>query len=97
MICTWLNQTFFQTEFKEWNIERNNVNHEELLHKSNNKKGCIRKKALNLEPEFCPPDILHMKKGIISKLLNQVVDWVVLQGKEKELISQMKEHKIPFT
>ena len=52
---------------------------------------------MDIEPTCCPPDILHMKKGIISKLLNQVVDWVILQGKEEKLIGQMKEHRIPFT
>ena len=61
------------------------------------KKGCIRKPLLQIEPTSCPLDLLHMKKGIISKLLNQLVDWVVLQGKEKQLIQQMKQHKIPFT
>ena len=60
------------------------------------KKGCICKPVMEIEPTNCPPDILHMKKGIISKLLNQVVDWVVIQGKERLLIAQMKEHKIPF-
>ena len=60
------------------------------------KKGCIRKPAICLEPTSCPPDLLHMKKGIISKLLNQLVDWVVVQGKEKELVDQMKQHRIPF-
>ena len=58
--------------------------------------GCVRRKAISIEPACCPPDILHIKKGIISKLLNQVVDWVILQGKEHKLIEQMKEHKIPF-
>ena len=61
------------------------------------KKGCIRKPMIKLELTSCPPDLLHMKKGIISKLLNQLVDWVVVQGKERKLIEQMKEHKIPFT
>ena len=68
-----------------------------LMCDSKLKKGCIRKPFIQLEPTSCLPDLLHMKKGIISKLLNQLVDWVVLQGKEKQLIQQMKEHKIPFT
>ena len=67
-----------------------------LLDGSKLKKGCIRKPVMQIEPTNCPPDTLHMKKGIITKLLNQVVDWVVLQGKESQLIAQMKEHKIPF-
>ena len=60
------------------------------------KKGCIQRPFMQIDPTCCPPDILHMKKGIISKLINQVVDWVILQGKEDKLIAQMKEHKIPF-
>ena len=52
---------------------------------------------MQIDAKSCPPDILHMKKGIISKLMNQVVDWVILQGKEEALLGQMKEHKIPFT
>ena len=68
-----------------------------LLTSSKIKKGCIRKPVMQMEPTNCPPDILPMKKGIISKLLNQVVDWVVIQGKERMLMEQMKEHKIPFT
>ena len=64
---------------------------------SKNKKGCVHKLVMNLEPTSCPPDFLHMKKGIITKLINQIVDWVILQGKEEKLIGQMKEHRIPFT
>ena len=63
---------------------------------SKNKKGCIRKPVMKIQPTQCPLDILHMKKAIISKLMNQVVDWVILQGKEEKLLAQMKEHKIPF-
>ena len=63
---------------------------------SKKKKGCIRKPLINIQPVDSPPDVLHMKKGIISNLLNQLVDWVILQGCEAELMAQMKEHKIPF-
>ena len=62
-----------------------------------NKKGCIRIPVMDLEPTSCPPDVLHMKKAIISKLVNQLVDLAILQGKEKKLLEQMKKHKIPFT
>ena len=85
------------SDFSEWPIERTYCEHMKLMCDSKLKKGSIRKPLLRLEPTSCPPDLLHMKKGIISKLLNQLVDWVVLQGKEKELIDQMKHHKIPFT
>ena len=86
------------TDFTEWPIDRTNEEHDKLLSKSNDRKGCIRKKVMDIEPTCCPPDILHIKKkGIISKLLNQVLNWVILQGKEEKLIGQMKEHRIPFT
>ena len=29
----------------------------------------------------------------ISKLISQLVDWVIIQGKEEKLISEMKLHK----
>ena len=61
------------------------------------KKGCIRTPFMHIEPNCCPPDVLHMKKGIITKMLNQVVDWVILQGKEQRLMDQMRANKIPFT
>ena len=67
------------------------------MESSKERKGCVRRPLLKLEPTACPPDMLHMKKGIISKLLNQVVDWIVIQGNEKKLMSQMQDHKIPFT
>ena len=84
-------------EIPEWSISRTYSEHMSLMTESRNKKGCIRKPVMELEPTSCPPDILHMKKGIITKLMNQVVDWAILQGKEDKLILQMKEHKIPFT
>ena len=78
-------------------MERTYAEHMILMGDSKDKKGCIRKPVMEIEPTSCPPDMLHMKKGIISKMLNQVVDWVILQGKEEKLLQQMKEHKIPFT
>ena len=52
---------------------------------------------MRMDPKNCPPDILHMKKGIITKLVNQLVDWTMAQGNENKLIDQMKKNKIPFT
>ena len=68
-----------------------------LINEKKVRKGCIHKPVLQIEPTHCPPDLLHMKKGIISKLVNQLVDWVIIQRKERMLMQQMKEHKIPFT
>ena len=82
---------------KEWGIERTISAHLTLMCDRKEKKGCVRKPVINVEPKYCPPDFLHMKKGIITKLLDQLVDWVVSQHKENQLIDQMKHHKIPFT
>ena len=84
-------------EYPQWLIEQTLAKHMILLKESKDKQGCIRKPMISLEPTNCPPDLLHMKKGIISKLINQLVDWVVLQGKEENLMNEMKKHKIPFT
>ena len=35
--------------------------------------GYVRYPLLNLEPKQCIPDFLHMKKGVINRLLNQVL------------------------
>ena len=49
-----------------------------------------------LDAENSPPDMLHLKKGIISKLVNQLVDWTLLQHREEALLSEMRKHRIPF-
>ena len=59
-------------------------------------KSCIQKPVMNIEPSYCPPDILLIKKGIITKLVNQLVDWTLVQGNEKKLIEEMKKNRIPF-
>ena len=85
------------SEITHWPIERTYREHMNLMDSSKHKKGCIRKPVVQIEPTSCPPDVLYMKKGIISKLINQLVDWVILQGKEQVLLKEMKQHKIPFT
>ena len=77
-------------------MERNYDKHVELLNTPSNCQGCIRNPAMAFNAEHSPPDMLHLKKGIISKLVNQLVEWMILQGKEHQLLGQMKKHKIPF-
>ena len=86
----------FCLEHTTWTIERNYDKHVELLHKAGSSQGCVHEPALPFDAEQSPPDMLHLKKGIISKLLNQVVDWTLLQHREDCLLSEMKRHKIPF-
>ena len=80
----------------DWGIQRNYDSHIENMEGCKISKGCICKPVMPFNAESCPPDMLHMKKGIITKLINQLVDWSVLQKKEEVLTNQMKIHKIPF-
>ena len=88
-VCTLL------SEYTEWDVERNYSDHMALL-KSPNSKSCTREPLLKINADCCPPDILHLKKAIITKLLNQVVDWVILQGNESKLMDEIHKNKIKF-
>ena len=68
----------------------------ELLEKGSKCQGCIQKPAIPFPADQGPPDMLHLKKGIISKLVNQLVDWSLLQHREEDLLCKMRNHKIPF-
>ena len=81
--------------FTDWPIQRCLEDHMHNM-REKNPKSCVREPLIKIEPQNCPPDILHMKKAIITKMLNQIVDWVLLQGKEEELLNQMRQNKIPF-
>ena len=74
---------------------RNHDDHLKLLQETNN-KGCIREPLLEINSQNCPPDLLHMKKGIISKLVTQLVNWSVVQKREQKLMDEMKKNKIQF-
>ena len=84
------------TDKDAWPIDRTHDNHLRLQNQRNGHLGCIRKPLLALNSDCCPPDMLHLKKGIISKLINQLVDWVIIKKKEELLISEMQKNKIPF-
>ena len=83
-------------EFTHWPVQRTYVEHMKSLQRKTNRNGCIRPPVTEINAENCPPDMLHMKKGIITKLVNQLVDWTLTQGKEEDLMAEMKHHKIPF-
>ena len=86
----------FSLEHTTWTVARNYDKHMELLHKAGKSQGCVCEPALPFDAQQSPPDMLHLKKGIISKLLNQIVNWTLLQHREDYLLSEMKKHKIPF-
>ena len=58
--------------------------------------GCVRQPLIRFNAISCPPDMLHLKKGIITKLVSQLVEWALTQGAEDKLLDEMKFHKIPF-
>ena len=49
--------------------ERNTI----VYSKVQDNLGYIRPPLLDIEPSQCIPDFLHMKKGVINRLLNQVI------------------------
>ena len=68
-ICNNYAAVIYSTE--HWPIERNAQTCSEYFQKRDN-KGYIRKPLLQVEPECCPPDHLHMRRSLINRLLNQV-------------------------
>ena len=58
----------------QWNLEKKkrSVQERATLFGKEDNKGYKRKPLLDLDPWQCPPDLLHLKKGVISKCLNQV-------------------------
>ena len=72
-----------------WNISRNRDRRKQLLGE-NIHKGYINEPIVDLDPIRCPPDILHMKKRIIAKQLDQVLEWVICQGKTEEFKDELK-------
>ena len=56
-----------------WPIQRNNQKRTDLQGDRNNDFGYIRDPLMDIEAESCPPDLLHMKKGVLTKLVTQVV------------------------
>ena len=84
------------TDFTEWPISRNYNAHINMMNDTANNKGCIRQPLLQVDASCCPPDVLHMKKGIVTKLVNQLVNWAVVQNREHLLLAEIKKHKIHF-
>ena len=56
--------------------------------------GYVNIPLISLEPKCCPPDILHMKKRIISRQINQVLEWVICQGKTEQFQNELKSKNI---
>ena len=87
-ICTYLITVI-------WSVQRNKALAEHLLTQETC-MGQIRKPLLNLDAIDCPPDILHMRKAIYSKLLDQVVLFAISQKHQYKLIQEMERIGINF-
>ena len=53
-----------------WNCS--NLKRDQLLGQRN-PMGYVRPSLIHLEPSSCPPDLLHLTKGVILKQFNQVI------------------------
>ena len=60
------------------------------------KKGQIRQPLLNIDAKDCPPDVLHMRRAIFTKLLDQVIQFCLNQKCEKKLEDEMARIGIKF-
>ena len=54
-----------------WPIQRNLAEQQRHINKRVH-KGYIRNSLIDIEPSCFPPDHLHLRKGLITRLFNQV-------------------------
>ena len=59
------------SEIKKRKLIRSNVKWTKLLG-SKNPKGYMRPPLIHLNAQYCPPDLLHLTKGVILKQIEQV-------------------------
>ena len=61
------------TDVNQWTISRTKQERKMITgSKTVDTMGYVREPLLDIEPNQCVPDFLHMKKGVINRLLNQV-------------------------
>ena len=64
---------YILSDSKQWHISRTKHERTQILSsKVKDNLGYLRPPLLDLEPSQSIPDFLHMKKGVINRLLNQV-------------------------
>ena len=67
-----LNLSLLSTDVGQWQLTR--TKEERDIHcKGDKAYGYFRQLLSDLDQSCCPPDLLHLKKGVISKLLNNVI------------------------
>ena len=67
----WFHLTNNVSGVGQWTLDRSNAKREELKG-TKNPKGYVRDSLIHLEATSCPPDLLHLTNGVISKQFNQV-------------------------
>ena len=58
--------------------------------------GQVREPLLHIDAIDCPPDILHMRKAIYSKLLDQIVTFSICQKRQDALLAEMERIAVKF-
>ena len=58
--------------------------------------GQVREPLLHIDAINCPPDILHMRKAVYTKLLDQVVMFCICQKRQNDLIKEMERIGVKF-
>ena len=72
-----------------WPIQRTKLLAQILISQLN-KMGQIREPLLHLDSIDCPPDLLHMRRAIYAKLLDQVITFAIGQNRQKHVLDEMR-------
>ena len=78
-----------------WTVTRDRNLSRVLLTQSNN-MGQVREPLLHIDAIDCPPDILHMRKAVYSKLLDQIVTFSIMQKHHEKVVQEMTRIGINF-
>ena len=78
-----------------WRIQRT-MDLATYLRTQDDPKGQVREPLLHIDAIDCPPDILHMRKAIYTKLFDQVVTFSICQKRQKNLILELERIGIKF-
>ena len=78
-----------------WTVTRDTNLSRHLLSQTNC-MGQVREPLLHIDAIDCPPDILHMRKAVYSKLLDQIVTFSIAQKHQDKLLQEMARIGINF-
>ena len=78
-----------------WTVTRDTHLARHLLSQANS-MGQLREPLLHVDAIDCPPDILHMRKAVYTKLLDQIVTFSIAQKHQDKLLQEMTRIGINF-